>query len=316
MVDPLNPIGLRTEHGRKRPGYRMLPLLAALFFCALSAIPAAAQNPFTGKPSGGEQTRPAFPGRSTLLEKTLVWQQKIRTHMADQMESAKTQRSVRPLLLLILLACGYGVVHAAGPGHGKAIALSYMLSRRATLADTLLFGALVSFFHGLSAIVAILTLKMVLSGGVARAVDDITRITQVVSFSLILCLGTFLFVQALRRWVRHEKGIPAPAGHTGSSKGPFAAAAAVGLIPCPGVVMVMLFSLSLGLPWLGILLAGAITTGMALTISVAVLIGVTVKNVTIGAVKQRNGRLEHAVHCFGGLAVALLGGLFLASSLY
>lgn len=45
----------------------------------------------------------------------------------------------------------------------------------------------------------------------------------------------------------------------------------IGMIPCPGVVLVVLFCLSLGLPRLGIMLACAITLGMASTLSLFVL---------------------------------------------
>jgi nickel/cobalt transporter (NicO) family protein len=297
----------------RRANTRRWTLGLLLIAACILAMPAWAQNPFTGKPSPPEQTRSLSKG-GAILEKTTIWQQKIRRHMAEQIETARTDRSLRPLMLMFMLAMGYGILHAAGPGHGKAVALSYMLARRASLSDTLAFGVLVSAFHGLSAIVSVLVVQLILSGGMRTALDDITRITQLVSFSLIFAMGMFLFVQALRRWIRHGNENPdGPAGFLSRQKGPLAAAAAVGIIPCPGVVMVMLFSLSMELLWLGIVLGFAITAGMALTIGAAVLVGVGVKNVSLGAVQHKSGHFEHLVHCVAGLMVAVLGGLFLAS---
>ena len=53
----------------------------------------------------------------------------------------------------------------------------------------------------------------------------------------------------------------------GSRKGLVPWALAVGLVPCPAVVMVMLFCLSMDALALGLVLAVFISLGMALTIS-------------------------------------------------
>ena len=53
--------------------------------------------------------------------------------MAALIRQAKTENRIMPLMVVILMAFGYGALHAAGPGHGKAVAVSFMLSRNATL---------------------------------------------------------------------------------------------------------------------------------------------------------------------------------------
>lgn len=290
----------------------------ALLFCGLNTAFAQAQNPFTGKPSPADVTEPRAASNG-ILEKIALWQQKIRTHMADQMTIVRTEHTLRPLLLLIGLAFGYGALHAAGPGHGKAVALSYMLTRRRKAVDGVLFGNTVALCHGLSGIVFVLVVKLVLQKSVNATLAEMTHITQIVSFSLILGLGGFLFVQGMVAWIKHAQ--PAAEAHHHffrRQKGPLATALLVGMIPCPGVVMVMLFALSLDLAGLGIVLGVAIALGMAVTVTAVVLIAVAGKNLTTGlAAGHRAWRhhLEHAVQSAAGLAVAMLGGLFLAAAI-
>lgn len=162
-------------------------------FCSLATAFAQAQNPFTGKPSSAEATEPRAASNG-ILEKVALWQQKIRTHMADQMAIVRAQHTLQPLLLLIGLPFGYGVLHAAGPGHGKAVALSYMLTRRRKALDAVFFGNTVALFHGSSSIVFVLVVKLVLQKSVNATLAEMTHITQVVSFSLIMGLGGVLFI--------------------------------------------------------------------------------------------------------------------------
>lgn len=255
------------------------------------------------------------PGRNDLLLKIALWQQQVREHMTDQIEAARTRHSVGPLILLTAMAVVYGMVHAAGPGHGKAVALSYMLSRRANIFDAVLFGNLVAVFHGLSGIGLVLVVKWILAGSVAGTLADVTRVTQLVSFSLILGLGAAIFLLSLKRWL--NKGQSETGDQSAFIKrqtGLLITAAAVGMVPCPGVVMVMLFALSLELVGLGILLGLAITLGMALTITLIVLVAVYGKKLSLGIVKL-GPRFDHAIQTLAGFAVALLGGVLLLATL-
>lgn len=302
---------------RRHPWW-VLWIVLALMFCGLNSAFAQAQNPFTSKPSSAQTTESRVASNG-ILEKIAMWQQKIRTYMADQMDIVRARHTLQPLLLLIGLAFGYGALHAAGPGHGKAVALSYMLTRRRKALDAVLFGNTVALFHGLSGIAFVLVVKLVLQKSVNATLAEMTHITQVVSFSLIMGLGGVLFIQGMVAWIKHAQ--PAFEAHHHffkRQKGPLATALLVGMIPCPGVVMVMLYALSLDLTGLGILLGVAIALGMASTITAVVLIAVAGSNLTTGfAAGHRAWRhhIEHAVQSAAGLAVALLGGLFLAAAI-
>ena len=99
-------------------------------------------------------------------------------------------------------------------------------------------------------------------------------------------------------------------------KGFLASALVLGMVPCPGVVMVMLFSLSMNLVGLGIMLGICISLGMALSITLVVVIGMAGKNALLNVFAEQGKWkvvIEFGVEAAAGLLVAALGLLLLAS---
>ena len=94
-------------------------------------------------------------------------------------------------------------------------------------------------------------------------------------------------------------------------------ALAVGMVPCSGVVLVLLFCISLNALSLGLLLALCLTLGMAVTISAVGIAVIAGKNFTFRAV---NGRprltriIEQCAETAGAFMVMALGLLFLAAT--
>ena len=89
------------------------------------------------------------------------------------------------------------------------------------------------------------------------------------------------------------------------------------MVPCPGVVLVMLFSLSLDMVGLGFLLALSMTMGMAVTISVVVVIGTVGKNLALGVLERRKnlaGFAGQILETIAALMIMALGALFLAAA--
>jgi len=96
-----------------------------------------------------------------------------------------------------------------------------------------------------------------------------------------------------------------------SRKGVLAWAVAVGLVPCPAVVMVMLFCLSMDAMILGLLLAACISMGMATTISLVVITIIMGKAGILNAVsKNYSIRVEGIIGVFSGGAISIFGTLF------
>ncbi|WP_462325324.1 nickel/cobalt transporter [Desulfoplanes sp.] len=287
----------------------LLILLAGLF------VPAGAGNPFQG---GGSSVRESAdrPAAAGVFVRIATYQQELRQRLGGLIRGARQGNSLRPLALIFFFAFAYGVVHAAGPGHGKAVAMTYILSQNASIGGGILFGASIALIHGVSGALSVLALHYILQQSVTGTLASVTTTTQLVSFGLITLLGAWIVSTHVREWFRPVES----ATHGGDAeKGnprllPWALS--VGMVPCPGVVMVMLFCLSMGVFSLGLMAAAAISLGMAVTVSLVVVCVVLGRNACVGRLSaERAHRLEQILGVVSGLAVAALGVVFFRAAM-
>jgi len=280
--------------------------LLTIFFLWPSTTTAG--NPFTSKPAQqhSDFTPYISPG---FYARIVMWQQQLRHKMSELLRSVQTTKTIAPILFLAGFSFAYGVIHSAGPGHGKAIALSYILSCKPSLFQGLIFGNLLAITHGFSGILFILAVKFLFLTRVSGSLETVTHITQIISFSLIILLGFIIFIKNIYKWIR-KPAISQRRYFTG----PYMTALAAGCVPCPGVVMVMLFAISLNLTWLGILLGAFISIGMAFTVSCIVFLGIAGKTAVLsGTLKNKKlfFVVETIVETSAGLILAGLGSFFL-----
>ena len=282
-------------------------------------LPAIAQNPFTSKKSPSQDSPDMIPP-NPFLAKIAFWQHQLNQKMATLTREAKETESLQPLLLLIMIAFTYGMLHAAGPGHGKVIAMSYIISRGKKLGDGILFGNLIAFFHGLSGVAIVLILHLVIQKGISGPFESVSRTIQLISYSLIALLGAILFIKTL--FLRKQQNfIKRPKNSevlVENQKGPVVMALIVGMVPCPGIVFVMLFALSLNMIWLGLMLSFFQTLGMSVTISTVIATAFASKKLSLDSIKQRKSwgkTLEYVIEAVAGLMVMIFGLLFLAATL-
>jgi ABC-type nickel/cobalt efflux system permease component RcnA len=173
----------------------------------------------------------------------------------------------------------------------------------------LIFANLVALTHGFSGILLVLAVKFLFQTQISGSLETVTYITQIISFSLISLLGFMISIKNIYKWIKK----PAKFQHRYFTN-PYVTAVAVGCIPCPGVVMVMLFAISLNLTWLGILLGAFISIGMAFTVSCIVFLGIVGKTVVLsGAPKHKKVFfvIETIVETSAGLILMGLGIFFL-----
>ncbi len=287
--------------------------LLVFFITMVPAVPA--HNPFTTKPENQHSTVTPMV-KNKVFVKIVFWQHQLREKMSGLLREVKSGEDLTPLMLLCVFAYVYGIVHSAGPGHGKAVALSYIMSCRPSMSMGLAFGSIVAVTHGFSGIALVLTVKFILESSINQSLETMTYVTQILSFSLISLMGFFIVIKSLIGWTRQShENLPQD---TRSPKGHFAAACAVGLIPCPGVVMVMLFAISLNLTGLGIFLGACIAAGMATTITGISMAAMSGKAAALGLTSNNAGRyrvLETAIELLAGSVVAVLGVTFLLANL-
>lgn len=298
---------------------RLFGIVLILISLMGEAIPARAQNPFISKESP-RKTSLAPSSRYPFLAKIAEWQQRLNQKMTALARNAKETGNLRILISLVIIAFAYGVLHAAGPGHGKAVALSYIISRGRKLGRGVLLGNMIAFFHGLSGVLLVLAVHFILQKRVSGSLEAVTRTTQLISYSLIALLGAGLLFRSFFLW-RQEMGIVG-ADHAENSddkrKHPLIMALAVGMVPCPGVALVMLFCLSINAINLGLVLALFVVLGMAMTISAVGVVGLAGKNLVIRALEGRHKlakMIQRVIETLASLMVLALGLLLLSATI-
>jgi len=172
-----------------RVGLALLALLvAALVVFGLGAllagtVPVAPKNPF------GVGIREAAQSGSGLGGWILAEQE----WFYRQLESALKPGPEHPGIAfgMILLAFAYGVFHAGGPGHGKAVISAYLIANEQALKRGILLSSAAALLQALVAMGIVLTAALILHAtaiGMTRLADHV----EVISFMAIALFGLVL----------------------------------------------------------------------------------------------------------------------------
>ena len=108
------------------------------------------------------------------------------------------QTSPQALALAILLSFCYGVLHTLGPGHGKAVIVSYFVGHNGSLKRGLAMGIRIAVFHVLSAVVIAILTNTVLQQIGANGAGSY-RIVRLISYGAIALIGGRMLKQALKK---------------------------------------------------------------------------------------------------------------------
>jgi nickel/cobalt transporter (NicO) family protein len=273
------------------------------------------QNPFTSKPETQHKTSEPLI-KSAIFVKIIHWQHQLKQKMSELIGVSRSQRSIKPLGVLMGLAFLYGLIHAAGPGHGKVVAMSYVLSHRATVLGGILFGLCFALIHASSGAVGVVGLRFIIQRSVSETLASVTTTTQIISYGLITLLGLVILIKHGCALVNTAATNKEMGYQKTSRKGALAWAVTAGLVPCPAVVMVMLFCLSMDAMILGYFLAACISIGMATTVSFVVITIVMGKTRVLSAVSENHAvRVEGTIGLLSGAAICLFGALFFLSTI-
>ncbi len=298
---------------------KVISLMVVVLFLSVST--GYAGNPFQTSSKKSLPEKMSTDAPNAVYFKLAMVQKKLRTKLSAMMKKIKKSDSILPLFPLVLIAFVYGIVHAAGPGHGKALAASYLVSRGRKAIDGFYVGGLIAILHGISAISLVLLLKFILRKSIMAPLEDLTWITKIFSYSVILGIGILLTIKNLYGWYQsmgvrrdHYSG-----KYDSHPTGSLSMALVVGIIPCPGIVLIMLFALSVNMVGIGIILAAAQTLGMALTVSVISMLVVTTKSQTLSALdytrKDIADAIEKTIETIAGAMIIVIGYFLLMHSL-
>jgi nickel/cobalt exporter len=117
------------------------------------------------------------------------------------------------------IAFVYGVFHAAGPGHGKAVISSYLLANDETWRRGVALSFASALVQSFTAIL-IVGVAAVLLGGTAKMMGQAVRVIEIASYGLIILLGSRLLwvkglglMRAATAWREQHRGAVADHRH-------------------------------------------------------------------------------------------------------
>ncbi|MBB3137613.1 nickel/cobalt exporter [Rhizobium pisi] len=104
------------------------------------------------------------------------------------------------LASLIGLSFAYGVFHAAGPGHGKAVISSYMIANEIELKRGVVISFISAFVQGVVAVALVGGAWLVLRG-TGITLTAATHAMEIASFVMVILFGGWLLFRKLRSMV-------------------------------------------------------------------------------------------------------------------
>ncbi|WEX10385.1 nickel/cobalt transporter [Chelativorans sp. AA-79] len=113
------------------------------------------------------------------------------------------REDVSQLWMLIGLSFAYGIFHAAGPGHGKAVISSYMLANEVALRRGIVLSFASAILQALTAI-TVMGAVFLLLRGTAVSMTDATWFLETLSYGLIAAFGAWLLWRKVGPLVRQR----------------------------------------------------------------------------------------------------------------
>ena len=194
-----------------------LMLFAAAAACLLAAgvldVAFAQGTPF-GAPRGAPAPLPPADG---IIGWMFAKQAEFYRDLSRIIRAAKTDGSAVWTLLGVSFL--YGIFHAAGPGHGKAVISSYLVANE----ETWRRGIVLSFASALLqafVAVALVGVAAVMLNATARQMCDAGRVIELASYALIALLGARLIWVKGKGFIREARGLGRPLHAVGAAVTP------------------------------------------------------------------------------------------------
>jgi ABC-type nickel/cobalt efflux system permease component RcnA len=296
--------------------WSVLAFVFALLVLAWFTGEVSAQPNLFGAPQAPRTPPPAAEGITGWL-----LQKQAEFHRALTQALAAAARGQGAYWFLLGIAFLYGVIHAIGPGHGKAVISSYIIANESILRRGILLAFLAALVQALLALLVVGIVALWL-GGTARQVDQLVRIIEQAGFAIIAAMGFWIVWRKIHNW--RASGEAAACGHDHAQLPPSGglgalamAALGAGIRPCTGAIILLVFALSQQLYLLGLASVLAMAIGTATGTSLFAALAVKAKHWALFLAEGRSQlgrRVTILVEALAGLLLALLGLLLLSGS--
>jgi len=265
------------------------------------------------------------------------------------------------LWLLFGLSFAYGVFHAVGPGHGKAVISSYLVATGESARRGIVLSFMAAMVQAVSAVIIVAIGAIVLRVS-ATAMTFATDWVEIVSYGAIALFGAWLLWAKIRgdhHHHHHHVEVGAAPAHAHERSDPhhdhdrehahdqhdhdhghdhdhdhdhgprpvarppivaraWSAILAVGIRPCSGAIIVLVFALSQGLFAAGVAATFVMALGTGVTVAALATLAVTARGAALrltGSGNSVGAYLSRAIEIGGAAMILLLGLVLLGGAL-
>ncbi len=224
---------------------------------------------------------------------------KLKLQIEDTLQDIKHNNSISSYLWLLFFSFLYGILHAIGPGHGKSLVSSYFIHQDRSYLKAFSISSLIGVVHTFSAFVLTLVVYYIVGLIFSSSLVNIEKTATKVSALIIIAIALYLIYQKYKKanikttfqptrkpsFVKVQSNLHQPTSSCSCSgckttSTDLGVILAAGIVPCPGTVTIFLFTISLGIYFVGFLSAIFMSIGMSLVIYVTALLSLKVRKST------------------------------------
>jgi ABC-type nickel/cobalt efflux system permease component RcnA len=265
-----------------------------------------------------------------VMMKSILWQRDVNQQMSGLLK-AVAENPTKAGGSLLIFSFLYGVLHALGPGHGKIVITTWLATHPSKLKSSIGLTLASSLLQGLVAIALVVVVLTVLQLP-ARQLHMSSFWLEKGSYALVGVLGGLLCWRAIKKLrallrkptfkaftAHHVHDAHCGCGHqhlptqeqlqgTDDWRARLMIILSMGMRPCSGAIMVLLFSKVIGVFSWGVVSALAMAAGTSLTITSLALLVHSFRQL---AVKLSGNKTPVLWRQVGWTTLALAGGVIL-----
>ena len=236
-----------------------------------------------------------------FINTLIQYQFKINSYISSTIRSINDENTLSSSIIVLGIAFLYGLIHAAGPGHGKALVGFYFSTNKNDYSQAFRLGYLISIIHAISALTLTFGIYFFLDTMFRQNFNYYSKIAMQISAVIIILVGIYIIASSYLARKQKQKTIL-------TNKSKYTLAFSAGIVPCPGVMTIVLFCIMLEQHLLGVLAAIAMSIGMGFTISIVGILSILFNKKTNSFLENKSFILE----IVGGILIFGLGVILLS----